>query len=86
MLTWWNRLQNPESVVTPLAAVKIQESLQDFRQRSELSEGYPTTAALLDSCILDATGKVDNATKVTELTGETWVCAAKIYLHCRFFR
>ncbi|PGH08398.1 hypothetical protein GX51_01224 [Blastomyces parvus] len=79
-------MKNPQSIVTPIGALKIEEMLHNFRQRSELSEGYATTAALLESCVLDADGKVNTATKVTELTGETWVCAAKIYLHCRFFR
>ncbi|EGC41084.1 conserved hypothetical protein [Histoplasma capsulatum var. duboisii H88] len=78
--------ENPHSIVTPIGALKIEEMLHDFRQRSELSEGYATTDALLESCILDVDGKVNTATKVTELTGETWVWAAKIYLHCRFFR
>ncbi|EDN10496.1 predicted protein [Histoplasma mississippiense (nom. inval.)] len=64
--------ENPHSIVTPIGALKIEEMLHDFHQRSELSEGYATTDALLESCILDVDGKVNTATKVTELTGETW--------------
>jgi hypothetical protein len=78
--------EDPTSIFVQLAAAKIQTILDHFRQRSELSEGYPTTAALLESCDLDDNGKVTSATKITEITGECWVCAAKIYLLCRFFR
>jgi hypothetical protein len=62
------------------------KQLTNFRQTSELSNGYDSTDELLASCILDNDGLVQCATKVTELTAETWVHAAKIYLCCRFFR
>jgi Fungal specific transcription factor domain len=80
--------KTPESLILPMGAKKIRKLLENFRQRSELSEGYETTSALMASCEdgLDENGKVTEAKKVTELTGECWVCAAKIYLHCRFFR
>ncbi|EXJ92219.1 hypothetical protein A1O3_00769 [Capronia epimyces CBS 606.96] len=78
--------ESPDSVIVPMGAAKIQEILESFRQRSRLSEGYPTTQELLDSCELDEDGKVNSATKVTELSGECWVYTAKIYLQCRFFR
>lgn len=78
--------ESPESIIIPMAATKIKDILDSFRQRSELSEGYATTAALLESCKLDENGKVFTPIKVTELSGEAWLCAAKIYLHCRFFR
>jgi hypothetical protein len=42
--------------------------------------------ALLDSCVLDAAGKVDCPAKVTEVIGEAYVAAAQIYLQCRRFR
>lgn len=77
---------SPSSMIIKLGADKIHEILKSFRQRSELSEGYPSTDALLESCVLDENGKVTSATKITELTGECWVCAARIYLQCRFFR
>jgi len=31
-------------------------------------------------------GLVDSDVKVTELSGDAWVQAARLYLHCRFFR
>lgn len=83
--THYNK-QSPDSIVVPIGALKIEEILNDFRQRSELSDGYANTEALFESCVLNDNGKVDTATKVTELTGEAWVWSAKIYLHCRFFR
>lgn len=75
-------------MIIPMAVNKILDILGNFRQRSELSEGYGTAANLLKSCDaeLDENEKVTTARKVTELTGECWVCAAKLYLHCRFFR
>lgn len=60
--------------------------LTNFRQISELSKGYETTEDLLNACVLDDNGLVQCATKVTELTAETWVQAAQIYLCCRFYR
>ena len=78
--------ETPNSIVIPLGATRIMENLNSFRQRSDLSEGYATAAELLASCELDEDGLVSSPAKVTELSGECWVCAAKIYLHCRFFR
>jgi hypothetical protein len=60
--------------------------LTNFRQTSEVSDGYATTQELLDACVLDDNGLVQCPIKVTELTGETWVQAAQIYLYCRFYR
>ncbi|CAH0000683.1 unnamed protein product [Clonostachys byssicola] len=76
----------PDSPILPHAADALMRRLENFRQTSELSRGHETTAQLLESCILDERGLVHCATKVTELTAETWVQAAKIYLCCRFFR
>lgn len=73
--------------MAPIYAAKvISKGLKTFHQWSELSEGYPSAEELLRSCDLDENGKVQTATKVTELTGETWVAAAQIYLHCRLLR
>lgn len=79
-------VQIPSSIIVPVAAERIVDILRGFRQRSELSEGVPSTAALLAAYELDEAGKVQSATAVTELTGEAWVHACKIYLHIRFFR
>jgi hypothetical protein len=79
-------VKTPNSTVTPMGGRKIEEVINNFRQWSDFSEGYAMTTELLDSCVLDEMGKVTDSGKVTELTGETWVCAAKIYLQCRFFR
>jgi hypothetical protein len=78
--------KTPESVIIPMAATKINEMLNNLRQRSELSEGHATAVALFEACELDEKGKVFTPVRVTELSGEAWLCAAKIYLHCRFFR
>jgi hypothetical protein len=79
-------MQAPDSTIFPQGAEVIKQRLINFRQFSELSEGYETRKALLDSCKLNSDGKVDSSVKVTELTAETWVAAAQIYLYCRFFR
>jgi hypothetical protein len=81
-----NLPQNPESIVLPVGGERLRTKLVNFRQHSELSHGYPTSAELFASCKTDDDGKVTTATEVTELTGETWVAAAQIYLECRFFR
>lgn len=78
--------QKPSSTVTVIGAENLQRKLVNFHQHSELSPGYRTADDLFASCELDADGKVTTAAKVTELTGETWVAAAQIYLECRFFR
>ncbi|KAH0559375.1 hypothetical protein GP486_004109 [Trichoglossum hirsutum] len=76
-------VKTPDSIIIPLGAEKIEKILDGFRQWSDLSEGYASVEALLDSC---GEGKVECPTKITELTGEAWVAAAQIYLHCRFYR
>lgn len=73
-------------MILPLGAAKLKERLTNFRQWSELSLGYASPEELLDSCQLDENGLVNCPTKVTELTGESWVAAAQIYLQCRCFR
>jgi hypothetical protein len=78
--------EDPTSTIIPLGARAIEERLVNFRQWSELSEGYASPEELLDSCVLNSQGLVDSATKVTELTAEAWVQTARIYLQCRFFR
>jgi hypothetical protein len=78
--------EEPSSAIIPLGAAAIERRLVDFHQWSELSEGHPTTDALLKSCELGEDGLVNTAREVTELTGECWVQTAKIYLQCRFFR
>ena len=76
----------PDSIVIPLGATRIRKNLSTFRQRSDISEGCGTTAELLGSCKLEDDGKVSSPVKVIELSGECWLCAARIYLDCRFFR
>lgn len=66
--------------------MKIEEILTNFRQWSEVSDGYANPEELLNSCELDEDGNVYSVAKITELTGQTWVSAAQIYLHCRLFR
>jgi hypothetical protein len=64
----------------------IGERLENFWQWSDLSMGYTTTQALLDSCELDENGKVFTAVKTTELVAESYAAAAQIYLYCRLMR
>ncbi|KAL8714149.1 MAG: hypothetical protein Q9220_001877 [cf. Caloplaca sp. 1 TL-2023] len=78
--------QEPDSLVISLGAKKLEERLINFHQESDLSRGYPSAEALLASCELNIDGKIDSSIKMTELTGETYVEAAQIYLHCRLFR
>jgi hypothetical protein len=73
-------------MILPHGARRLAQRLTHFQQWSELSPGYPSVKELLDSCELDENGQVTCAAKVTELTGETLVSAAQIYLQCRFFR
>ncbi|KAF2970095.1 hypothetical protein GQX73_g3416 [Xylaria multiplex] len=79
-------MKDPTSPIFSPAADAILNQLANFRQTSELSQGYETTKELLDACLLDNDGKVQCAIKITELTAATWVQAAEIYLHCRFYR
>lgn len=77
--------QSPSSTILPIGALKLEERLTNFRQWSDLSPGYATTKELLESCEFED-GLVTCPAKVTDLTGESWVAAAQIYLQCRFFR
>ena len=60
--------------------------MENFEQYSYLSDGYPTSQALLDSCELDENGKIFTAVKTTELLAESYVATAQIYLYCRLMR
>jgi hypothetical protein len=79
-------VKTPDCTIIPLGAEKIGEQLVNLRQWSELSKGFDSVQDLLDACVLGADGKVGCPARVTELTAETWVQAAQIYLYCRFFR
>ncbi|KFY34675.1 hypothetical protein V494_06556 [Pseudogymnoascus sp. VKM F-4513 (FW-928)] len=79
-------MECPDSVAFPMGAAKLEKRLKNFHQWSEFSDGYRYSEDLSASCDLDANGKVNCPAKVTELTGETWVAAIQIYLHCRLFR
>ncbi|KAK7745666.1 hypothetical protein SLS62_009707 [Diatrype stigma] len=78
---------DPQSEMPPRVGERLLEQLDNFRQWSELSEGCKTTDELFASCRPDRDGKVsDDKAKVVELTAESWVWCAKIYLQCRLFR
>ena len=77
--------ENDVSIIFPLGANQIADSLINFRQWSELSCGPLSTEHLLENCCLK-NGLVDTAREVTELSGEAWVQTARIYLQIRFFR
>ncbi|KAK2735816.1 hypothetical protein FQN57_001093 [Myotisia sp. PD_48] len=81
-------LKEDLSTAPIITASTIEIRLQNFHQWSELSDRCQTVEALLASCKLelDDKGNVQTPTRVTELTGQTWVSTAQIYLHCRFFR
>ena len=82
-----DRLQNPGSIVVPENASVLLERLQNFHQWSELSpQGYGKTEALFQSCVLDETGKIYSAATSCELTAESYVATAEMYLHCRLLR
>ncbi|KAE9378263.1 hypothetical protein N431DRAFT_461797 [Stipitochalara longipes BDJ] len=78
--------ESPDSMILPHGARKLEARLTNFHQWSDLSPGYNTADELLTSCVLDTNGQVNCPAKITELTGETWVAAAQIYLQCRVFR
>ncbi|KAF2456597.1 fungal-specific transcription factor domain-containing protein [Lineolata rhizophorae] len=79
----------PSSVILPKGAEYIKSKLANLRQWSELSpetDGYASTEALLDSCVLNEHGVIECPKKMTDLGAEAWRIAAQIYLQCRFFR
>ncbi|KAK0703672.1 fungal-specific transcription factor domain-containing protein [Lasiosphaeria miniovina] len=78
--------KDPKSIVVPEAASRIQDRLANFWQWSDASPGHPSTAALMESCVLDKDGKVSDSVRVTELSAHSWIPAAEIYLHMRVFR
>ena len=81
-----DKTQSPDSTVIPHGAKRIEARLKVFRQWSDLSEGYATVEEMFDACVLDSEGKVDSAAMVTDLTGQTYVQTALLYLYCRFYR
>ncbi|KAK4185040.1 fungal-specific transcription factor domain-containing protein [Podospora australis] len=78
--------KNPDGEVVRCAAIRIRKRLKSLRQWCEGSDGYDSADKLLESCILDDNGKVNDALKVVELSAHAWVPAAEIYLHCRVYR
>ncbi|TGJ64117.1 hypothetical protein EYR41_010193 [Orbilia oligospora] len=79
--------KNPcKTEVWPTFAGKIRTELERVRQWSDLSEGYSHAQELLDACILDENGLVKTKEEATDLTAQTYIQAALIYLECRFFR
>lgn len=81
--------QCPDDLVITLAAERIAKRLSNFHQWSDLSPGYSDLEALISDCgeCLDAaTGKVNDAAMLTDLTGHAWIAAAQIYLQCRLYR
>jgi hypothetical protein len=79
-------VKNPDSVVIPLGAKRLESRLRYFQQWSELSGGHPTTEQLFASCKLNAKGEVDSPASITELIAESYTACALVYLHCRLFR
>ena len=77
---------DPSSMMTLKVGNALLKRLQNFRQCSDFTEGYESPEALLASCELDEDGHVETATKVTELTAESYACCARIYLLCRLLR
>jgi transcription factor-like protein len=80
--------QNPKSTLLPAAGRVLESRLRNFWQWSDLSNGYTTSEELMSSCAanLNEEGKVGTIREVTELTAESFVAAAQIYLHCRLFK
>lgn len=72
-------------VVREVANILL-DRLHNFRQWSDLSRGHESTEALFDSCVLDEDGKIFSAVSSCELTAESYVATAEIYLHCRLLR
>lgn len=69
-----------------MVAKAIELKLQNFRQWSDISEGYATSDELIADCTLDPEGHVTTPEKVTELVAESYVAAAQIYHMCRLLR
>lgn len=78
--------QNPESTIIPAAGKVLASRLHNFHQWSDLSEGHPTSAKLLSSCVLGPDGRVHTSREATELIAESYAAAAQVYLHCRLFK
>jgi hypothetical protein len=78
--------QDPTSIVIPKAGEILVANLTNFRQWSDLSEGFETSEGLMESCELNEDGKVSDPIKVVELTAEAYLASAQIYLQCRLFR
>ena len=70
----------------PEVAELLLKRLRNFYQWSDLSEGHENTEALFQSCVLDENGKIFSAVSSCELTAESYVATAEIYLHCRLLR
>jgi hypothetical protein len=79
-------VQDPHSRIVPVAALKIRNRLAKFWQWSDGSAGYHCGDELMQSCVLDQEGKINDSVKVTELSAYSWVPAAEMYLHMRVLR
>lgn len=83
------RLMRPDSVVIPITGREIERVVNAMWQWTPISENsHPNSQAVIESCqkSLNKDGKVTTAAEVTELTAESYLAAAQIYLQCRLFR
>lgn len=78
--------QHPYSDIIPMAGNHIEARLKNFMQWSDISAGYTSAEDLINSCDLDAAGKVSCAIQTTDLIAESYAAAARVYLHCRLYR
>ena len=80
--------QNQKSAIYPAVGAALARPLASLRQWSDLSNGFPTSAALIAvaAAELNADQLVTTAERVNELIAESYVAAAQIYLHCRLLK
>ncbi|KAI0523911.1 fungal-specific transcription factor domain-containing protein [Xylaria bambusicola] len=77
---------NGDNDVIPLLAEKFFDKLGCLVQNSELSRGFGRTDDLLQACVLNESGVVEEPWQMVALGAECWKIAAQIYLLCRLLR
>ncbi|KAI1169627.1 fungal-specific transcription factor domain-containing protein [Nemania sp. FL0916] len=78
--------QHGDSDVIPLLAEKFFDKLESLVQNSELSRGFSSTQDLLQACVLNEDGIIEEPWQMVALGADCWKIAAQIYLLCRLLR
>ncbi|KAI0150759.1 hypothetical protein GGR57DRAFT_182289 [Xylariaceae sp. FL1272] len=78
--------QHSDDDIIPLLAQKLLDKLEHLVQNSELSRGFSSSVDLLEACVLNERGVIEEPWQMVALGADCWKIAAQVYLLCRLLR